>query len=145
MKTRFKVLSVLLLAGVLLACLVFYFMYNKPHPDYEKMEAAYTLPANELFSAYTANKAEAGKKYNGQVIVVKGAVSKVESSDSLAVVVFVFRQGIFGDEGLRCTMSPSHIAKAKALQPGKEVILKGFCSGFNDTDVVLEKCSFAKQ
>lgn len=144
MKTRFKVLSVLVFAGVLIACLVFYFMYNKPHPDYEKMEAEFTLTASDLYTAYSANKTEAGKRFNGKVIAVNGAVSKVEISDTLVVCVFVFKQGMFGDEGLRCTMSPSYNKEAKTLLPGKEVNLKGFCSGFNDTDVVLDKCSFVK-
>ncbi|MCX6280701.1 MAG: hypothetical protein NTU51_01925 [Bacteroidetes bacterium] len=144
MKTWHKVASLLVLTGVIAASLVFYFMYNKPHPDYENMEAAFTLSSADLYKEFTADKTKAGNKYNGKVVEVTGRLSKVEVADSLTICVFAFNQGVFGDEGMRCTMLPGYSGKAKHLQPGADLKLKGFCSGFNDTDVILDKCSFVK-
>jgi len=144
MKTWIKVVSVLVLIGVTAAFLVFYFLYNKPQPDYEKIEAAYSLAASDLYKEYTADKTIAGTKYNGKVLEVAGRLSKVEVADSLTICVFSFNKGMFGDEGLRCTMLPGHAGKVKKLLPDAEVKIKGYCTGFSDTDVILDKCSIVK-
>ncbi|MCX6286049.1 MAG: hypothetical protein NTY96_02930 [Bacteroidetes bacterium] len=145
MKTWIKVLSVLIFASVLVSFLVFYFLYNKPHPNYETMNADYTVSAADLYKSFTANKAEAGTMYNGKVIAITGKLSKVEVADSLTICVFVFNKGMFGDEGLRCTMLPNYCGQVKKIPPDTEVRLKGYCTGFNDTDVILDKCSIVKQ
>ncbi|MCX6282853.1 MAG: hypothetical protein NTW31_01240, partial [Bacteroidetes bacterium] len=117
MKTWHKVASVLILTVVIAAFLVFNFLYNKPHPNYEKIEAAYSLAAAGLYKEYTADKAKAGNKYNGKVVEVTGKLSKVEVADSLTICVFAFNQGMFGDEGLRCTMLPNFTGQVKKILP----------------------------
>jgi hypothetical protein len=47
---------------------------------------------------------------------------------------------MFGDEGIRCAMLPNH-AQNIASFIGSDVRLKGYCTGFNETDVIMEKCS----
>jgi hypothetical protein len=59
--------------------------------------------------------------------------------------VFVFEQGDFGDEGIRCTMLPKYNFEAGKLQPDVEIKVKGYCTGYNETDVILEKCSIINQ
>ena len=145
MKTWIKILLGLAAVGIIAAFIVYHYVYNKPHPDYANMDAAYSLPAAELYKAYTSDKNEAGKKYNGKVIAVSGKLSKVETKDSTTTCIFVFNQGMFGDEGVRCTMSRNFSGQAKKFQPDGEVKFKGFCTGFNDTDVILDKCSIEKQ
>lgn len=141
MKIRVKILSGLFIIGVIASVCVYYFVYNKPHPDYEKMEAAFSIPARELYIAYTTQKLESVKKFNGKVLIVSGTLKKIETTDSLVIAVFVFSQGAFGDEGIRGTFLPKLNELGKKLLPGTEIKLKGFCTGFNDTDVILEKCS----
>jgi hypothetical protein len=144
MKTWLKILIGLAVLGIIAAVLVYVFVYNKPHPDYENLEAAYSLSPQELYSAYTGNKEDSQKKYNGQLIELKGALNKIETTDSLVIAVFVFNQGMFGDEGVRCTMLTKYNQVARTLQPGGTVTIKGYCTGFNDTDVILEQCSLVK-
>lgn len=144
MKTWLKILLGLAVLGIIAAVLVYVFVYNKPHPDYEKLTAAYSLAPQELYSSFTANKDEAQKKYNGQLIELTGVLNKIETADSLVIAVFVFNQGMFGDEGVRCTMLPKYNLEAQSLQPGGTVKIKGYCTGFNDTDVILEQCSLVK-
>jgi hypothetical protein len=141
MKNWIKVISILMVLGAIAAFLVFHFMYNKPHPDYEKMDAAYTTAAADLYKSFTLNKTEAGSKYNGKVVAVTGRITKVEAKDSLTTCVFVFENGMFGDQGVRCTMLSKYGLEARKIQPGSDVRLKGYCTGFNDTDVILDKCS----
>jgi hypothetical protein len=141
MRTWIKIVLVLFLLGVISALLVYHFVINKPHPDYEKMKADYTITAKDLYSQFAADKKEAGLKYNGKVLEISGKFKSIEKNDTLAVVVFSFKEGMFGDEGIRCTLLSKFTDKTKELINGTEVRIKGYCSGFNDTDVILEKCS----
>ncbi len=145
MKTWIRIVLILVLTGIIATALVFYYLYNKPHPDFEKMKADYTLAAADLYKVFSADKTEAGTKYNGKVITVTGKLTKVENADTLTTCVFVFDQGMFGDEGLRCTMLPKYRVPAGKLQLGSEIKIKGYCTGFNDSDVVLDKCSIINQ
>jgi hypothetical protein len=144
MKTWVKIILSLFGIGTVAALLLYVFVYNKSHPDFEKMKPDHTLSASDLYNSFKANTTESETKYNGKVVQVSGTLAKVESTDSLVIAVFVFNQGMFGDEGIRCTMLPSYNEEAKKLQPNGVYTIKGFCSGFNDPDVVLEQCSIMK-
>jgi hypothetical protein len=144
MKTWVKIILSLFVVGIIAIVLVYIFVYNKSHPDYEKIKPEYTLSASELYSSFNANTTESETKYNGKVLSVSGTLTKVESTDSLVIAVFVFNQGIFGDEGIRCTMLPKFNEDAQKLQPNNVYCIKGYCTGFNDPDVVLEHCSIIK-
>ena len=145
MKNWVKVLLGLFIVGLIAAFLVFKFVYNKQHPDYEKMEPAFSLSTQELYTAFTGNKTVASAKYNGMVVALNGKLSKVEVVDTMVTAVFVFKQGMFGDEGIRCTMLKKFNDAAKKLQPDGDVKIKGYCTGFNDTDIIFEKCSIVNQ
>ena len=144
MKTWIKIVLIIVAIGLLGIAYIYFFMYNKPHLNVEKATAEYTLKAEDLYKEFKANKDAAGKKYNGKVIEINGPVKKIEKSDTLTVAVFIFEQGLFGDQGVRCTFLPDQIAKAKNVEPGNELKIKGFCTGFNDTDVILEKSSIVE-
>jgi len=142
MKKTLKIIGILALIGVIAAFLVYRFVYNKPHPDYEKEVAVYTLSAKEFYNEFKNQTDTANKKYTGKMIQVNGVLDKVEETDSLTIGVFVLSSGMFGDEGIRCTMLPNYGKKAKNLSPPVDVKIKGLCTGYNDTDVIMEHCSF---
>jgi len=141
MKTWIKIAIGLLFAGIIGAAFIYYFIYNKQHPDYEHEKAVYTLSANSLYHSFRDNGEAATKLYTGKVIEINGKLAKTEPADSIVVAVFVFNQGMFGDEGIRCTMLPKFNDATLGLSPDSEVSIKGYCTGYNDTDVILEKCS----
>lgn len=143
MKTWVKIILSLFVVGIIASVWFYVHVYNKSHPDYEKMKPDYTLPASELYNSFKANTTESETKYNGKVVAVNGTLTKVESNDSLVIAVFVFNQGIFGDEGIRCTMLPKFNEEAKKLQPNNVYKIKGYCTGY-DTDVNIEYCSIIK-
>ncbi len=143
MKKWAKILTgilVLISVGVLIG----YFYINKPHPDYETMEAKYKLKARELYDIFYNSPKIASGTYNGKIIQITGTPDNIETTDSLVIAVFAYNKGMFGDEGIRCIMLPDYNDIKDTFSPGQKISLKGFCSGYNDTDVILEKCSIIK-
>jgi hypothetical protein len=143
-RTIITAILVLFILGLVTAGLVFKFVINKPHKDYEKAKPAFIISAADLYDSFQANRAEAEKKFNGQVVLLSGKLDKIETSEDIVTGVFVFNQGMFGDEGIRCTMLPAHAATLKAIPEGSEVQIKGYLTGYNDTDVILEMCSIIR-
>ncbi|HRY32343.1 MAG TPA: hypothetical protein P5531_05195 [Bacteroidales bacterium] len=141
MKKWMLILITLIILGVIAAFLIYKYIYNKPHTDYVKAKTDVSVHAADLFNAYVSDQASADATYTGKVLEVKGAFTRIEQADSLTIVVFVLGEGLFGDEGVRVTLLPAYSDKASQLEPGSEITLKGYCTGFNDTDVVLEKGS----
>jgi hypothetical protein len=145
MKTWIKILLAAFVVGIIGIALIYIFIYNKPHPNYEKMVPQYTLNAQELYDSYKSNKTAAEQKYNGKLIEIKGKLGHVETHDSITIAVFVFSQGDFGDEGIRCTLIPKFNEDAKKLVPEGIIRIKGYCEGFSDSDVILEQCAIIYQ
>jgi hypothetical protein len=126
-------------AGVL--AYVYFFIYNKPHTDYEKAKPHYVLTAEELYVSFAENQFEAESKYNGKVALITGSLSFYDEFEELVILNFSFAEGLFGAEGVRCTMLPKYVEQAKQLQEGSEVSLKGLVTGFSGSDVIMEHCS----
>lgn len=129
---------VLALTGALLG---YYFIYNKPHTDYEAAKPGFTGEAETLYHAFLEDPEAAAGRFDDMVLQVSGAVSGVEVSGDVVTVVFVFGEGFFGEEGVRCTMLESHIDKALKLGVGQTVTIKGHFAGFDGSDVVLQHAS----
>ncbi len=144
MKIGLKIGFGILVIGIVAGVLGYLFVYNKPHRNFEKASPDFNLSTFELFDAYISDRKMAETKFNGKVIQLEGAVQKIEKVDSIIIVVFVFQEGLFGDEGIRCTMLPKFNDDILKVKPETSVLIKGFCTGYNDTDVILEKCSLIK-
>lgn len=144
MKKLLKIGAVLAVLGILAAIYVWFFVYNKPHRDYDKAKADYMLSAQTCYNQY-ANGSEESNEYLGKVLQIEGIPKSIESTDSTVIVVFAYNSGMFGDEGIRCSMLPKYFEKARNLSMDKEVVLKGYCEGYNSTDVIMEFCSIITQ
>lgn len=138
------ILLALVVLGALAAAYVYFFVYNKKHPDYEKLKPDFSMDAAALFEAYRNDNATASAAYNGKMVAVSGLLSGVDESGGITVAVFAIEQGMFGDEGLRISMLPAHAERLKAIGPGSQITIKGYVTGYNDTDVVLEYGSIVK-
>ena len=139
-----KIFGGLALLGLLAALYVWFFVYNKPHRDYEKADPDHIMAAHELFNQYRHDKALADSLYTGMVLQLNGQIDKVESDDSLVIAVFIYDQGMFGDEGIRFVMLPNHYKGLAKYGKGDEIVIKGYCTGYNDTDVIIEKSSIVE-
>jgi len=144
MKNWIKILIVVIIFGALGAWAGYTFVYNKAHTNFEKADADFTLTARQLFDDYRNDAENAGAKYNGKVIELSGTIAKVEQTDSLTIAVFAFAEGMFGDEGVRVTMLPNHAEAIQKHPLNTHVKLKGYCPGYNGTDVIIESGSVVK-
>jgi hypothetical protein len=140
MKTWIKIFTVVVVLGIIGAGLGYKYIYNKPHRNYEKASPDFSLTGTELFTEFKSSPQTAGERYTGKVLAISGTLSAVETPDSLTIAVFAFYEGMFGEEGIRCSMLPGH-AGAISDFVGAEVKIKGYCTGYNETDVIMEKCS----
>lgn len=136
--------GVLVSIAIIAAILVYIFVYNKPHTDFAKADPDYRLQAEELYREFKNNPDEAAAKYNGKVVAIEGALEGIETNETFSVAVFSFEDGMFGDEGIRCAILPDHVQEIAAAPPGSNVVIKGMCSGYNQTDVIMEHCSLAQ-
>ena len=144
MKKWIKISLVLIALFIVVVLLVYHFVINKPHPDYENLKADYSLSAGDLYQQFSADEKKAGQMYNGKVIEINGVFKAIEKNDSLAVIVFSFKEGVFGDEGIRCTFLSKFTGKVNQLTKNSDIKIKGYCSSFNDIDVILDKCSLTE-
>ena len=133
-----KIVSIIAVILLLSLAYVYFFMYNKSHPDYSKMDAEYSSTAKVIYTDFTTENDS--KKYLGKVLMINGVVSEVENIDSTSIIIFNFEEGMFGNQGVRCSMSTFD----KSIKSGEKIKIKGLCIGYNDTDVLLEHCSVIK-
>ena len=145
MKNWLKILIALIIVGIIAAALVFKFYINKPHADIEKATPAYTMTAAELWKQYNADLKLSDSLYTGKVIEVNGNLSRADKSDTLVYAVFVMEaDSMFGDKSIRCEMLPKYGVETTSIASGTEVKIKGFCNGYDQTDVKFSKCSIVK-
>ncbi len=138
-----KSLKILALAVVVLAAVGiagWWYVNNKAHINVSKGNPEFELPASQLFEDFLNNESEAHASYLGKIGVITSGLSYIEESDNMLVLVFVLNTGVFGDEGIRCTLDPIMHERAKQLTAGVELSIKGLCKGFNGVDVIFENC-----
>ena len=140
MNKLIKISLVFVILCITAVMYVWFFVYNKPHTDYENAVADYILPA-EVFSNDYANGTPESKKYLDKVLIIDGIPSSIEKTDSTVTIVFAYNSGMFGDEGIRCSIIKSHQKLAGNLNLTENISIKGHCTGYNDTDVILDQCS----
>ena len=141
MKKALIIITALLLLGVAAAFIVYKFVYNKPHTDYVEAKTEVQINAKRLWLDYSMNKDIADPKYTGKVIEITGEIINVEMVDGTAIAVFAFKNGDFGDEGIRVTMLPDYAKAAWNLDIFKPVTIKGLCTGYNGQDIIFENGS----
>ena len=136
-------ITILILAifGGLVGTGVYIYVYYKPHKNYERARSEVKLNAENLFTDYANDQSRSDQKYLDKVIEIEGNITDVEQADSLVIIVFAYRKGDFGDEGIRVTMLPHYNSIAQRLAPHQFVSLKGHCTGYNGTDVIIESGS----
>ncbi|MDO9511319.1 MAG: hypothetical protein Q7J34_06150 [Bacteroidales bacterium] len=144
MKKWIKILLIIAGLGIAAGIMGYIFVYNKSHPDFENLSSDYALKASELFTEFKVDAIKAQAKYNGKMVQINGQLMNKELNDTMAIAVFVFEQGMFGDEGIRCTMLPTAVDNLKVTESGAEVVIKGYLTGYNEVDIIMEKCSMLK-
>jgi hypothetical protein len=141
MKKIFIILAVLILVAGVAGFIVYKYVYNKPHINYTEAKTEVKIEAKRLWVDYSMNKEIADPKYTGKVIEITGGIMNVEVNNNMTIVVFAYKRGDFGDEGIRVTMLPEFAQAAKGINPFKHVTIKALCTGYNGTDIIMENGS----
>jgi len=141
MKKILIILAVLIVLAGAAGLIVYKYVYNKPHTNYVEAKTDVKIEAKRLWIDYSMNKDIADPKYTGKVIEITGGIMNVEVVDNMTIVVFAYKRGDFGDEGIRVTMLPLYAEAAKGINPFKQVTIKALCTGYNGTDVIMENGS----
>ena len=142
MKTWLKIIIGIIIIGIVAASAVYVFVINKPKRDIENEKSMYSVTAGQIFKEYTTNATASNMLYLDKTGTIKGTITSIEHIDSLVIVVFTLSEGMFGEEGVRCTMLEKYNTEALALNTGIIVEIKGVCRGYNGSDIIFEKCSF---
>jgi hypothetical protein len=130
--------------GAIAAVAGYVFVYNKPHRDFEKASASYTMTSDEIYNAFEADEKAASAKYQDAVILITGPVESVsEVQDGMIQVVLVAENAMLG--GVKAQLHPkyrdyeSHALQVSTLEEGKTATLKCRCVGM-DAEVVMDNC-----
>ncbi|NPD86852.1 hypothetical protein HNS38_18970 [Lentimicrobium sp. L6] len=138
-----KIILGLLLIGLIAGVYGYFFMYNKSHPDYQNLDAEISITAKELFDK-CKNEGKS-QEFTGKIVELSGTPQEIENNEGVKTMVFVYDQGMFGPEGVRATFLADYNDDLELLAIDKPVLLKAYCTGYNESDVVLEKASLIKK
>jgi tRNA_anti-like len=120
-------------AGILLSLIAIsaWYVFLKPGRNIQG-EKTISVTATSVFQAYQDDEKKANLLYLDKALAVSGKISEVKTNQQgQQVIVLATDDPIFG---VVCTM-----AKPIDAAAGKEIRIKGFCTGYA-TDVVLRDC-----
>ena len=131
-----KTLKWLLIAGgsLLLTGLAVYFYFaTLSHDDTANLKADYTVEAIAFIKEFEKDYKIANKKYAEKIIAVKGIVTEIEPADTTINIKMVdTTTGSY----LIFAFQEQHMAEAKKLKPGENVLIKGSCSDGIYSDIL---------
>ncbi|TGN74458.1 hypothetical protein EOW77_0033765 [Bradyrhizobium yuanmingense] len=104
----------------------------------QSQSPSYTLPADQLYSAYKDNEIAADAKYKGKVVVVSGAVQAIGKDMLGSAYVVIGGKGFL--DGAQCTFTKGEESSVAQLSKGQRVSVKGEVSG-KMGHVQIGKCS----
>lgn len=130
-----KLLLFLVVAG-LIGAAYGYYLWNKPHENMAKADAAFTLSADQLLSDYMTDENAANAKYLGKIVAVTGRVKETTTEDGVVKVMLDANNENFG---VYCTLDSAYQHPRKDFPIGAPIMLKGNCDGLN-LDVQLSRC-----
>lgn len=141
---KFIVIALLLFAIGLTAI---WYIFTVKFKDTSKEKSDFTITAIDLIKDFKKNDSLANIKYGEKVISVSGIITSVEKSDSsvnvkmnekdsTSYIIFAFQE--------------QHLADAKSIKEGDNVIIKGSCSGgayssILETEfITFKRCAISK-
>jgi len=134
-----KKLLYFIIALLLIAIIGYFIVMNLPKASVKNKDAAFTISAVDLYSAFGTNENQANIKYLGKTIAVDGIITDIDTDKNGSDVLFLKSNNDMN--GILCTLEPGQKGDFKINQPIK---LKGMCTGFLQ-DVVLNKCVIIKE
>ena len=124
--------------AIILAVVVGYYLYNKPHIDVSKQKADYSLTADDLYKEFDEDLMNAINKYADRVVEVTGRLQTISQSDKrISNIVMT------GDMAtVNCEMDSLFVHRLALSKEGDQVKIRGIFVGFDDLleELQLRKC-----
>ncbi len=133
-KKAYWILSIIFI-GIIAIALSFY-MYNKPHINIQKTEAAYRLSAQELIGEFKNDELEANTKFSDQLLMVEGQIHEISTLKGNKVLAL---KPANSASSVICHMLPEESEKVLQLKEGQTITIKGMCTGYL-LDVIMVRC-----
>lgn len=131
---RLAKLGLIILVLMVVAGVIGYLMYNKPHTNIDKVNTDFTLDASNLLLAFESDQANANSKYTGKIIEVSGIVQTKQETANGSILVLAEPGSFFG---VNCSFTTG--VELKHVSEGDRISIKGECKGYID-DVLLSNC-----
>ena len=147
MKTL-KIIGIIAVIAVIIGVVAGYFIYNKPHKNYEKAKADFTLTANELFNEFEENSDQANQKYDKKVIELTGGVDEINKLQNNSSALIMMGGGINAELQSIYSTDDKYKKKLAELKSEDQVTVKCRYVGFEDlisTEVKLDNCYIVKK
>jgi hypothetical protein len=125
----------LVTAGILLliGAAVYFYYETLSHDDTASLKADYTVEAIPFIKEFEKDYKAANKKYVEKIITLKGIVTSIESADTNTNIKMAdTTTGSY----LIFAFQDQHMAEAKKLKPGENVLIKGSCSDGIYSDIL---------
>lgn len=144
-KSLFILLAILLIGGTI--ALYAYKEYDRKPVDTSVVSPDFISDAKNLLAEFQSNDSVASKKYNDKVLQVEGLVKEIVKDEN------GFYSISLGDStsmsSVRCSMDSIFNGDAEKVIKGKNVSIKGVCSGYNadellGSDLILVRCNISK-
>jgi hypothetical protein len=144
----------LLAAGIVLGIVgagIGFYLGNKKVEGLESAKPDFTLTATELFTEFSANEAEAVKKFNGKTVQVEGNIQDIQPvNDTTASVLLMADENGLGT--VKCGLDKNYAKAAQELKIEQPIKLKCVCSGVTKVedfgitmmDIELSRCVIVK-
>ena len=136
MKKRRLIITLIVFLLLFVGVVTAYYIYNKPHLNIMKSEAAYTVKASELLNEFEIDLAAASEKYVNKVVLVSGKVQSIRVTKNNINVQLAGEGDFFG---VNCSFAIEQQKDVEKIKMGDQVEVKGECKGYID-DVVLNNC-----
>lgn len=98
------------------------YFWNKPNANLADKKADITLPAAQLFDAFSKDETAANAMYIQKVVEVTGTVQEITPVANGDANVLL-------KEGVLAAFMAADATEAKALKPGQTITLRGECAG----------------
>ena len=113
-----------------------FWQYNKPSRNLTEEKADLSISTTDLYRQFSENETQANHQYLDKIVQVRGVLQTINrTEDGLNLILEA------GSEmgGVICEIPKGNVPEGLNLQTGKEITIKGQCTGFL-MDVVLVKC-----
>ena len=131
-----KVLKWSLIAGggfLLIGAIVYFYFATLKHEDTSNLKADYAVEAIPFIKEFEKDYKAANKKYAEKIIAVKGIVTATEPADTTMNIKMT---DTTTSSYLIFAFQDQHMAEAKKINVGDNVVIKGSCSDGVYSDIL---------